>query len=56
VPSRRLRCAVRLLRDARVVLHELKDTLEPLFAVTDTVIVKCLFVYLLLEKAWRLAH
>jgi hypothetical protein len=47
---------VRFLRDSREVLHEVRKTIEPLFAVTDTFIVRLLLMYFLVEKFWKLTH
>lgn len=44
------------MRQCREILYELHKTLEPLLGLLDTVIVRVLLVYLLLEKAWTLVH
>lgn len=47
---------VQFLRSTRVVLEEFRKTLEPMFPIADMLIVRGLLIYLLLEKAWRMAH
>ena len=41
----------RFLRTSRTLLHELQKTVEPFFPLADTLIVRGLLIYLLLEKA-----
>jgi hypothetical protein len=52
---RRRASAVVYLRQLRVILHELNKTLEPLAHTVDMLILRCLFVWLLFEKAWKMA-